>query len=118
MINALTTMNNELKEFDIPYTFDDWDKEAELPQFIGEITETATVDEDGKSEYTFILTGFATKTNYDYLLNVAEKLRKKYKTSYIVNGVVIKYDNLLLIDNDTDDLKQVQINLKIKEWSI
>ena len=92
MINALTTMNNELKEFDIPYTFDDWDKEVELPQFIGEITETATVDEDGKSEYTFILTGFATKTNYDYLLDVAEKLRKKYKTSYIVNGVVIKYD--------------------------
>ena len=118
MIDVLTILNNEMEKLNIPYTFDTWDNDIELPQFIGEISETPTVDEDGKSEYTFILTGFATKTNYDYLLNVAEKLRKKYKTSYIVNGVVIKYDNLILIDNDTDDLKQVQINLKIKEWSI
>ena len=118
MINVLTIMNNELKGFEIPYTFDEWDKELELPQFIGEIEETPTLDEDGKSEYLFILTGYAIKTNYDYLLEVAEKLKKKYKPSYIVNGIVIAYENLMPIDNDTDDLKQIQINLRIKEWSI
>ena len=38
--------------------------------------------------------------------------------SAIVKGVVIKYDNLITIDNGTDDLKQIQINLTIKEWSV
>ena len=116
MINALTTMNNELKEFDIPYTFDDWDKEVELPQFIGEITETATVDEDGKSEYSFILTGYA--TTYSELFAISEQLKAKYKTSAIVDGIVIKYDNATTIDNGTDDLKQIQINFNIKKWSV
>ena len=60
MIEVLTTFNKEMEKLNIPYTFDGWDSEVELPQFIGEISETPTVDEDGKSEYSFILTGYAT----------------------------------------------------------
>ena len=116
MINVLTIMNDELEEMNIPYTFDTWDKDVALPQFIGEIVEEPTVDEDGKNEYSFILTGYATK--YSYLFEVAEKLKEKYKMSAIVKGVVIKYDNLITVDNGTDDVKQVQITLKIKEWSV
>ena len=29
-------MNDELEEMNIPYTFDTWDKDVALPQFIGE----------------------------------------------------------------------------------
>ena len=71
MINVLTIMNDELEEMNIPYTFDTWDKDVALPQFIGEIVEEPTVDEDGKNEYSFILTGYA--TTYSYLSWVAEK---------------------------------------------
>ena len=74
------------------------------------------VDEDGKSEYSFILTGYA--TNYSYLFGISEQLKAKYKTSAIVDGIVIKYDNTMTVDNGTEDLKQVQITLKIKEWSV
>ena len=116
MIDVLTTVKNEMEKLNIPYTFDTWDNDIELPQFIGEISETPNVNEDGKSEYSFILTGYA--TNYSYLFGVAEQLKNKYKTSAIVDGIVIKYDNTTTIDNDTDDLKQIQINMTIKEWSV
>ena len=116
MIDVLTTFKNEMDKLNIPYTFDTWDTDITLPQFIGEISETPSGDEDGKSEYTFILTGYA--TNYTYLLGVAEQLKKKYKPSAVVNGVVIIYKNYTPIDNGTDDLKQIQITLTIKDWSV
>lgn len=116
MKEALTILKNEMERLNIPYTFDSWDNEVELPQFIGEILETPTVDEDGKSEYSFILTGYA--TTYSYLFDVADLLKSNYKQSAIVNGIVIKYDNANPVDNGTDDLKQLQITLKIKKWSV
>ena len=116
MIDVLTILNNEMEKQNIPYTFDTWDNDVELPQFIGEISEVANINEDSKSEYSFILTGYA--TNYTYLFSVAEQLKTKYKTSAIVDGVVIKYDNAYPVDNGTDDLKQLQINLTIKKWSV
>ena len=116
MINVLTIINAEMEKLNIPYTFDEWDKDIELPQFIGEITETPTLDEDGKSEYTFTLNGYA--TNYTYLLGIAEQLKTRYKPSAVIDGIVIIYNNCITIDNNTDDLKQVQITLTIKEWSV
>ena len=116
MIDVLTIMNNEMEKLNIPYTFDTWDTDITLPQFIGEISETPSLDEDGKSEYTFILTGYA--TNYTHLLSVAEQLKTRYKPSAVIDGIVIIYNNCITIDNNTDDLKQVQITLTIKEWSV
>ena len=116
MTEVLTIMNTEMEKLNIPYTFDTWDSEVELPQFIGEISEITNQNEDGKSEYSFILTGYA--TTYSYLFGVAEQLKAKYKTSAIVDGIVIKYDNAVLVDNGTDDLKQLQINFTIKKWSV
>ena len=116
MIDVLTTLKNEMEKLNIPYTFDEWDQDVELPQFIGEISEFTNVNEDGKSEYSFILTGYA--TNYTYLFSVADQLKTKYKTSAIVDGIVIRYDNTTTIDNGTDDLKQIQINFTIKKWSV
>ena len=116
MTNVLEILKNEFEKLNIPYTFDEWDKEIGLPQFIGELHENPTVDEDGMSEYTFILTGYA--IDITYLFSIAEQLKSKYKTSAIVNGVVIKYDNFTPIDTGTEDYKQIQITLKIKQWSV
>ena len=116
MINVLTIINAEMEKLNIPYTFDNWDNDITLPQFIGEISETPSLDEDGKSEYTFILTGYA--TNYTYLLSVAEQLKTRYKPSAVVDGIVIAYSTCIPIKNGTDDLKQIQSTLTIKEWSV
>ena len=118
MKKVLTIINNELNTMNIPYTFDGWDKELELPQFIGEISEVPTLNEDGLSEYTFILTGYAVKNDNDYLFNVAERIKKEYKPSKIVDKVVIIYDNTMPIDTNNDDLKRIQTTLKIKKWSV
>ena len=118
MKKVLKIINDELNTMNIPYTFDEWDKEIELPQFIGEISETPTLNEDGLSEYTFILTGYAIKNEFDYLFEVAERLKARYKPSKIVDGMVIMYNNTMPIETNTDDLKQIQITLKIKKWSV
>lgn len=116
MIKVLTLINNLMDEMGISYTFDNWDADLELPHFVGEVSEVPTVDEDGCNEYSFILTGFA--KNYSYILSVAEQIRNKFKLSEIIDGIVVKYDNTITVSSDTDDLKQIQITLKIKEWSV
>lgn len=118
MKSVLKVINNEMQKLNIPYTFDGWDKEIELPQFIGEISEVPTLDEDGLSEYSFILTGYAVKNDSDYLFEVTNQLKQHYKPSKTVDGVVIMYNNTIPIDTDTDDLKQTQTTLKIKKWSV
>lgn len=116
MINVLTIMNNEFKNLNLPYTFDNWDCEVELPQFIGEIFESSNPNEDGKSTYSFTLTGYA--TTYEELFKYSEMLKNRYKSSLLVDGVVIKYENTTVINNGTEDLKQIQINFTIKKWSV
>ena len=116
MIKVLTVINAEMEKLNIPYTFDTWDTDITLPQFIGELSEIPSLDEDGKSEYTFTLNGYA--TNYTYLLGIAEQLKTRYKPSAVVDGLAIIYNSCNTIDNGTDDLKQVQITLTIKEWSV
>lgn len=118
MREVLKIINNELETLKIPYTFDGWDKDIELPQFIGELSETPSLDEDGLCEYSFILTGFATKNDIDYLLAVAEKLRERYKPSRIVDGIVIIYSNTMSVDTNSEDLKEIQTTLNIKKWSV
>ena len=116
MTDVLTILKNEMETMNIPYTFDTWDSDIELPQFIGEISEINNANEDGKSEYSFILTGYA--TTYSYLFGISEQLKTKYKTSTIVDGIVITYNNTFTVKNGTDDLKQIQINMTIKKWSV
>lgn len=119
MIKVLTIIKNLMDEMNISYTFDEWDNDiiiAEKPQFIGEISEIPTSDEDGKNEYSFILTGYG--TNYEQLLFVSKELKSKFKTSSIIDNVVIKYDNTVTVVNQTNGVKQIQINLKITDWSV
>ena len=118
MTNVLKIINNEMQNLNIPYTYDGWDKELELPQFIGELSEVPTLDEDGLSEYTFILTGYAVKEDVDYLCSVAKRLKLRYKPSCIVDGIAIIYNNVIPVETNADGLKQIQITLKIKEWSV
>lgn len=116
MIRVLTILNDEMNELNIPYTFNAWGEDVELPQFVGEISEVPTVDEDGMNEYSFILTGYS--TSYVELFRFADQIRNKYKTSQVINGIVIKYEKAMTVDGGSEELKQIQIDLKIKEWGV
>lgn len=116
MIKILTLMKNIMNEMNLPYTFDKWDADLVLPHWIGEISEIQNMNEDGKSEYSFILTGF--DVNYTNLFTVANDFKKRFVTGSIIDGVVITYDNVLTIQTGDDNLKQVQINFTIKDWGV
>ena len=118
MKNVLKVINNEMQRLNIPYTFDGWDKEIELPQFIGELSEVPTLNEDGLSEYNLILTGYTIKNEFDYLCGVVERLKQEYKPSKIVDGMVIMYNNTIPIETNNDELKRTETTLKIKKWSV
>lgn len=116
MIKVLILMNNIMNEMNLPYTFDRWDVDLTLPHWVGEISETPNLNEDGKSEYSFILTGFG--TNYTYLLDVANEFKRRFATGKIIGNVVVMYERTIIVPIDTDGMKQIQINLTINDWGV
>lgn len=116
MKDVLKLISDEMERLNIPYTFNGWDSEQEIPKFIGDITEVKNPYEDGKNEYSFNLTGFG--QTYDQLYSYADALKKEYKNSKLVDGMVITYENTDNIPNNSEDLKQIQINFNIKNWRL
>ena len=124
MKSILNFMKSEMENSNIPYDFMEWNKKLTFPYFVGEITEIPTLDEDGQSQYQFILTGTDQKTITN-MLSVNEKLKNKYKYGYKTildnkSGIVVIYENMLPIPTQSmgDDIRRIQINLRIKLWEI
>ena len=122
MKSILNFIKSEMEELNIPYDFLEWNKKLTFPYFVGEISEIPTLDEDGQSQYQFILTGTDQKSTMN-MLSVNEKLKNRYKYGYKTlldnkSGVVIIYDNMLPIPSVDEDIRRIQINLKIKIWEI
>lgn len=119
MIKVLKTITNELKELEIPYAYDKWEKDVILPFFVGELDETPTYDEDGKSEYSFTLTGEDVNT-YSKLYEYSEILKKEYKQSKKIRCdggyIVISYDNTMAVPIDLPNIKRIQIKFTIDLW--
>ena len=119
MINVLKTLKNELKTLNIPYAFDKWDSDVILPFFVGELDELSYPYEDGKSEYSFTLTGEDVNT-YSNLYNYAEILKNEYKHSkkIKVDGgyMVITYENTITIPIDIPSIKRIEIKFTIYLW--
>lgn len=92
--------------------------------FVGEYQEIAPISEDGMQETTFMLTGF---TRGAWLaLEEAKNLINNYfdkvsgKTVIADNGtaVAIFYANSFVVPTGDAELKKIQINLDVKEWSV
>lgn len=120
-MTIIETINNEMDILYIPYEFMRWTGDKTDTYFIGEYLETPTDSEDGYEESTFILTG----TTHGAWLEL-ERERKKIKDHFpnpyglrkstADGAVVIYYDNSFPIDTGEEDLKRIQINLKVKKW--
>lgn len=94
------------------------------PYFVGEYNETPIMDESGLQEATFMLTGFH-RGSWLELETAKEKIEKYFnkvsgKTVMADDGsaVAIFYENALIVPKEDADLKSIQINLIIKEWSV
>lgn len=119
MINVLKTIKSELESLKIPYAYDKWECDVVLPFFVGELDEVESPYEDGKSEFSFTLTGEDVET-YSNLYNYAEKLKKEYKQSkkikYDGGYIVISYDSTITIPIEIANIKRIQIKFTIYLW--
>lgn len=94
------------------------------PYFVGEYTESAPLNEDGLQTATIMLTGFHRGT-WEELETVKAKIENYFnkvsgKTVMADDGsaVAIFYDSALIIPKEDAELKSVQINLSVQEWSV
>ena len=122
-LNILNFISKKLISADIPYCFKEWSNDISDPYFVGEYSDNSSVNEDGESESTFILTGTTVESSYS-LEKYKEKVRKLFPdigiTDILSDGtaIAIMYDGAMMIPTNTDTIKRIQIKLKIKEWSV
>jgi len=125
---ALKIISDVMESLGLLYGFMEYkvgkDEEAPEIYFVGEYQELEPVSEDGLQESTFILTGFSRSTR-KALEEAKAKIKKKFHpidglivTTPSGNVVAIFYSNGLGIPTGDAELKRIQINLDVKEWSV
>lgn len=119
MIKILKLIRNEFSSLDIPYYFENWDDELELPYVVGELSEVPNDNECGLSEYSLTLT-CEDVNSYSKLLQINEKIKNEYKHNKKItldnSAIVIGYENMITVPVEAEDIKRIQINLNIKLW--
>jgi len=119
----LAFIANELDSINVRYDFMRWTGAVQYPYFVGEYTETATINEDGYKEYSFILNGF-TRGSWLELEQMKAKIESHFPAVGGLRGrttdgsaVAVFYENSFTVQTGEAELKRIQINLNVKEWS-
>ena len=122
---VLQTVSTEMGALGINYMFKRWKGKPVYPYFTGEYQEVESINEDGMQETQFILTGFARGEDaIAELEDIKEKIRKHFpqvggRLATVDGSAVVIYYASAFGNLPTGDaeLKKIQINLTIKEWS-
>lgn len=121
-MDALEVIDNAMADLGIEYSYMLYTGE-QYPYFVGEYTETPQPLEDGLQDTTFLLNGFSRST-WEGLEAAKAKIKEKFhpigglKVTTESGVVAIFYENSLVIPTGNSELKRIQINLLIKEWSV
>ena len=121
---SLKFISDTLESAGINYEFGEYTSELQYPYFVGEYAETDVENEDGMQETTFILSGFSRDTWLT--LEKAKKTIKKLfpqiegKTAILESGsgIAVFFARSNNIPTGDYQLKRLEINLTIKEWSV
>lgn len=110
----------ELNALGIPYEFGQWTTSPiQYPYWVGEYIEEESLEEDGKEECNFILTGF-TRGAFLTLEKQKEQIKDYFwqGVSKIENGIgyTAFYQNAFPIAEDDPELKKIQVELKLMKW--
>lgn len=123
-IAALKIISSSLEALGINYEFGEWTSEVVYPYFVGEYQETPPMNEDGLQESTFLLTGFSRgswlelEQAKEIIMNHFNKVSGKTVIADTGTAVAVFYSNSLVIPTGDAELKKIEINLTIKEWSV
>lgn len=120
---ALRFLAEQMKIMGIPYAFMEWqEKPPDDCYFVGEYMEhpSATMEESGLHESTFILRGF-TRREWLLLEQAKGKIEKHVGKTAILpdgSGIAVSYEGAQPIPTGDNALKSIKINLNIKEWKV
>lgn len=123
-IEAMNFISEQLEAAGINYEFGQWSSDpVPNPYFVGEYTEESSNTEDGQQNTVLMLTGTSLQA---FLLEQAKETIKQLfpnvggKTAILPNGngIAVFYDYSLNVPIDDPELKRIQINVLVKEWSV
>lgn len=121
---VLKIVSDAMDALGIAYGFESYAGPFVYPYFVGEYTETEPMTEDGLQESTFLLTGFS-RDSWLTLENAKERIQDYFdkvsgKVVMAENGsaVAIFYAYALVVPTGDAELKSIQIQLSVKEWSV
>lgn len=123
MIRVLKAIEAGMETAGVNYAFMEWQGKPEYPYFTGEYHETGSLTEDGLREMSFTLTGF-TRGPWTELEKEKEKILDFFDpmNGHIVtvekSTVAVFYENAFPVQTGDAELKKMQINLTVKEWSV
>lgn len=125
-MSVLKTIDTEMNALNINYEYAEWTAKPAYPYAVGEYQEIESLNEDGEQETQFIMTVWARGiTATEDLENVKNKIKKHFPkvggrlaTTDEGSRVAIFYANTLgNLPTGDAELKKIQINLLVKEWS-
>ena len=122
---ALKIVSDAMAAMGLEYEFGEYTKKpVKYPYFVGEYTETESLTEDGLQESTVILTGFS-RDSWLTLEDAKAKVESYFNrvSGNVVmaddgSAVAIFYTQSLIIPTGDAELKKIQVNLSVKEWSV
>lgn len=125
---GLNIISEAMEALGLNYDFGEYrigeDEKPPKTYFVGEYQEITPTNESGMQESTFLLTGFS-RESWLALENAKESIRDYFnkvsgKTVIAEDGsaVAIFYANSFVLPTGDAELKKIQINLDVKEWSV
>ena len=121
--DAIKLIADARRDMGLAYDLDRYSGTAD-PYFVGEYQENEAFTEDGLQETTFLITGFSRKGSLE-LEEAKAKIRQYFnrvsgKTVITNEGsaVAIFYAHALIVPTNDAELKRMQINLNVKEWTV
>lgn len=121
----LSIVSNAMKALGLEYSFGSYGKKPIVyPYFVGEYTESAPLNEDGLQTATIMLTGFHRgkwldlETAKAKIEDYFDKVSGKTVMADDGSAVAIFYENTLIVPKEDAELKSIQINLSVQEWSV
>lgn len=123
--NALKVITKAMHHLGLAYGFVRYNKKPVVyPYWVGEYQENTASDESGHSTSSFLLTGFH-RGNWDDLETQKEQIENYFNkvsgnTVMAEDGsaVAIFYANSSIVPTMDAELKRIQINLDVHEWSV
>lgn len=123
--NALKIINKAMGTLGLEYGFARYNKKPIVhPYWVGEYQETVPTSESGHSTSTFMLTGFHhgewedLEQQKESIANYFNKVSGKVVMAEDGSAVAVFYSNSLVVPTGDANLKRIQINLDVHEWSV